>query len=128
MGIIRRLIERARRKAEQDQKAADDVVVLFEREYAEFREETMKLPKSYIYDSAGMIRFYNNIREFVLYGDGFDHALIKRINTSKPIAALWNVFIDSDYFTVDSFEEIEDLFRETFPTEQEENIICLHTG
>lgn len=128
MGIIRMLLRRLRKRTEQERKVADDIVVLFEREYAEFREDTLKLPKSYIYDSAGMIRFYDNIRDFVLYSEYIDYSVARKINTSKPIAALWRVFTDSDYLTVDNYEEIEALFEATFPIEQGENIICLHVG
>ena len=126
-GLIEKLLDKLRRKADDERTVMNDIAVLFEREYDEFRQEMLSHSKAEIYDDAGKITFYLNIRDYVVYSDelSFDRAL--KINTDRPMAALWEKYLDTE-LSPDSYDDIEFLFDLTFPTEKGGKVLCVtHT-
>ena len=115
MGLLTKIIDSVQKRNEERKQLVNDVVVRFEAEYSEFKEVTMRLTKADIYDAASEIRFYEAIRDYAVYGDEIDYETASAINTEKPIAALWNEYLDSESLSVDSYEDIRILFEETFP-------------
>lgn len=113
-GLLAKMIDKLKENTEEERTVTDNAAVLFEREYAEFRQDILSLSKSEIYDSAGMIRFYLNMRDYAVYSDELDYETALKINTDNPIAALWDRYLDTE-LSADSYEDIGYLFDETFP-------------
>lgn len=115
MGILAKIIDSVQKRIEERRQLVNDVIVRFEAEYSEFKEVTIRLSKSDIFDAASEIRFYETIRDYAVYGDEIDYETASAINTEKPIAALWNKYLDREALSIDSYEDIRILFEETFP-------------
>ena len=115
MGLLAKIIDSVQKRNEERNQLVNDVIIRFEAEYSEFKEVTMRLSKSDIYDAASEIRFYEAIRDFAVYGDEIGYETASAINTEKPIAALWNEYTDSEMLSVDSYEDIRIIFENTFP-------------
>ena len=124
MGIFAKLISRLKEKATDERAVVDDAAVLFEKEYDEFRQEMLSLSKAEIYDNAGMIHFFLNVRDAVVYSDELDYEMALKINTDKPIRALWEKYLDTE-LSIENVEEFEYLLDLTFPMEKGGQIICV---
>lgn len=114
MGLLRTLRNRSEMKQQIEEATIESIRLLFEMEYEAFRNRMLNRDKECIFESAAKIRFYENIHDYIQSEDTLDYETATKINTMTPISELWDTYLSSDYLSVDSFEDISELFEETF--------------
>ena len=74
------------------------------KEYEDFREEVLLLPKEKIFDMAYKINFYHEIWSF-LNDTG------RKIKSKMSLADLYDFFLSKDYTSIASYTDVEELFN-----------------
>ena len=85
-------------------------------EYIEFEEETLEKDSREVYSMAGQIKFYNDVMNYLEYGD----IKIRDLEKIKSLKDLYYFYMESDDYIVGRFEDTED-FIEAYIKRLEEN-------
>lgn len=85
-------------------------------EYIEFEEETLEKDSREVYSMAGQIKFYNDVMNYLEYGD----IKVRDLEKIKSLKDLYYFYMESDDCIVGRFEDTED-FIEAYIKRLEEN-------
>lgn len=85
-------------------------------EYIEFEEETLEKDSREVYSMAGQIKFYNDVMNYLEYGD----IKVRDLEKIKSLKDLYYFYMESDDYIVGRFEDTED-FIEAYIKRLEEN-------
>lgn len=82
-------------------------------EYIEFEEETLEKDSREVYSMAGQIKFYNDVMNYLEYGD----IKVRDLEKIKSLKDLYYFYMESDDYIVGRFED----FIEAYIKRLEEN-------
>ena len=85
-------------------------------EYIGFEEETLEKDSREVYSMAGQIKFYNDVMNYLEYGD----IKVRDLEKIKSLKDLYYFYMESDDYIVGRFEDTED-FIEAYIKRVEEN-------
>ena len=85
-------------------------------EYIRFEEETLEKDSREVYSMAGQIKFYNDVMNYLEYGD----IKVRDLEKIKSLKDLYYFYMESDDYIVGRFEDTED-FIEAYIKRLEEN-------
>ena len=76
-------------------------------EYIEFEEETLEKDSREVYSMAGQIKFYNDVMNYLEYGD----IKVRDLEKIKSLKDLYYFYMESDDYIVGRFEDTEDFIE-----------------
>jgi len=85
-------------------------------EYIGFEEETLEKDSREVYTMAGQIKFYNDIMNYLEYGD----IKVRDLEKIKSLKDLYYFYMESDDYIVGRFEDTQNLI-EAYIKNLEEN-------
>lgn len=85
-------------------------------EYIRFEEETLEKDSREVYSMAGQIKFYNDVMNYLEYGD----IKVRDLEKIKSLKDLYYFYMESDDYIVGRFEDIQNLI-EAYIKSLEEN-------
>ena len=85
-------------------------------EYIEFEEETLEKDSREVYSMAGQIKFYNDVMNYLEYGD----IKVRDLEKIKSLKDLYYFYMESDDYIVGRFEDTQNLI-EAYIKRLEEN-------
>ena len=85
-------------------------------EYIEFEEETLEKDSREVYSMAGQIKFYNDVMNYLEYGD----IEVRDLEKIKSLKDLYYFYMESDDYIVGRFEDTQNLI-EAYIKRLEEN-------
>lgn len=85
-------------------------------EYIEFEEETLEKDSREVYSMAGQIKFYNDVMNYLEYGD----IKVRDLEKIKSLKDLYYFYMESDDYIVGRFEDTQNLI-EAYIKSLEEN-------
>lgn len=85
-------------------------------EYIEFEEETLEKDSREVYSMAGQIKFYNDVMNYLEYGD----IKVRDLEKIKSLKDLYYFYMESDDYIVGRFENTQN-FIEAYIKSLEEN-------
>ena len=85
-------------------------------EYIKFEEETLEKDSREVYSMAGQIKFYNDVMNYLEYGD----IKVRDLEKIKSLKDLYYFYMESDDYIVGRFEDTQNLI-EAYIKRLEEN-------
>ena len=85
-------------------------------EYIKFEEETLEKDSRKVYSMAGQIKFYNDVMNYLEYGD----IKVRDLEKIKSLKDLYYFYMESDDYIVGRFENTQN-FIEAYIKRLEEN-------
>lgn len=85
-------------------------------EYIRFEEETLEKDSREVYSMAGQIKFYNDVMNYLEYGD----IKVRDLEKIKSLKDLYYFYMESDDYIVGRFEDTQNLI-EAYIKRLEEN-------
>lgn len=85
-------------------------------EYIGFEEETLEKDSREVYSMAGQIKFYNDVMNYLEYGD----IKVRDLEKIKSLKDLYYFYMESDDYIVGRFEDTQNLI-EAYIKRLEEN-------
>lgn len=85
-------------------------------EYIGFEEETLEKDSREVYSMAGQIKFYNDVMNYLEYGD----IKVRELEKIKSLKDLYYFYMESDDYIVGRFEDTQNLI-EAYIKNLEEN-------
>lgn len=76
-------------------------------EYTEFEEETLEKDSRKVYSMAGQIKFYNDVMNYLEYGD----IKVRDLEKIKSLKDLYYFYMESDDYIVGRFEDTQNLIE-----------------
>ena len=76
-------------------------------EYIEFEEETLEKDSREVYSMAGQIKFYNDVMNYLEYGD----IKVRDLEKIKSLKDLYYFYMESDDYIVGRFEDTQNLIE-----------------
>lgn len=76
-------------------------------EYIEFEEETLEKDSREVYSMAGQIKFYNDVMNYLEYGD----IKVRDLEKIKSLKDLYYFYMESDDYIVRRFEDTQNLIE-----------------
>lgn len=76
-------------------------------EYIRFEEETLEKESREIYSMAGQIKFYNDVMNYLEYGD----IKVRDLEKIKSLKDLYYFYMESDDYIVGRFEDTQNLIE-----------------
>ena len=76
-------------------------------EYIGFEEETLEKDSREVYSMAGQIKFYNDVMNYLEYGD----IKVKNLEKIKSLKDLYYFYMESDDYIVGRFEDTQNLIE-----------------
>jgi len=76
-------------------------------EYIGFEEETLEKDSREVYSMAGQIKFYNDVMNYLEYGD----IKVKNLEKIKSLKDLYYFYMESDDYIVGRFEDTENFIE-----------------
>lgn len=76
-------------------------------EYIKFEEETLEKDSREVYSMAGQIKFYNDVMNYLEYGD----IKVRDLEKIKSLKDLYYFYMESDDYIVGRFEDIQNLIE-----------------
>lgn len=76
-------------------------------EYTEFEEETLEKDSREVYSMAGQIKFYNDVMNYLEYGD----IKVRDLEKIKSLKDLYYFYMESDDYIVGRFEDTQNLIE-----------------
>lgn len=85
-------------------------------EYTKFKEETLEKDSREVYSMVGQIKFYNDVMNYLEYGD----IKVRDLEKIKSLKDLYYFYMESDDYIVGRFEDTQNLI-EAYIKRLEEN-------
>ncbi len=85
-------------------------------EYIRFEEETLEKDSREVYSMVGQIKFYNDVMNYLEYGD----IKVRDLEKIKSLKDLYYFYMESDDYIVGRFEDTQNLI-EAYIKRLEEN-------
>ena len=76
-------------------------------EYIKFEEETLEKDSREVYSMAGQIKFYNDVMNYLEYGD----IKVRDLEKIKSLKDLYYFYMESDDYIVRRFEDTQNLIE-----------------
>lgn len=76
-------------------------------EYIKFEEETLEKDSREVYSMAGQIKFYNDVMNYLEYGD----IKVRDLEKIKSLKDLYYFYMESDDYIVGRFEDTQNLIE-----------------
>lgn len=76
-------------------------------EYIGFEEETLEKDSREVYTMAGQIKFYNDVMNYLEYGD----IKVRDLEKIKSLKDLYYFYMESDDYIVGRFEDTQNLIE-----------------
>ena len=76
-------------------------------EYTKFKEETLEKDSREVYSMAGQIKFYNDVMNYLEYGD----IKVRELEKIKSLKDLYYFYMESDDYIVGRFEDTENFIE-----------------
>ena len=76
-------------------------------EYTKFKEETLEKDSREVYSMAGQIKFYNDVMNYLEYGD----IKVRELEKIKSLKDLYYFYMESDDYIVGRFEDTQNLIE-----------------
>ena len=76
-------------------------------EYIGFEEETLEKDSREVYSMAGQIKFYNDVMNYLEYGD----IKVRELEKIKSLKDLYYFYMESDDYIVGRFEDTQNLIE-----------------
>ena len=76
-------------------------------EYIRFEEETLEKDNREVYSMAGQIKFYNDVMNYLEYGD----IKVRDLEKIKSLKDLYYFYMESDDYIVGRFEDTQNLIE-----------------
>lgn len=76
-------------------------------EYIKFEEETLEKDSREAYSMAGQIKFYNDVMNYLEYGD----IKVRDLEKIKSLKDLYYFYMESDDYIVGRFEDTQNLIE-----------------
>ena len=76
-------------------------------EYIRFEEETLEKDSREVYSMAGQIKFYNDVMNYLEYGD----IKVRDLEKIKSLKDLYYFYMESDDYIVGRFEDTQNLIE-----------------
>ena len=76
-------------------------------EYIRFEEETLEKDSREVYSMAGQIKFYNDVMNYLEYGD----IKVRELEKIKSLKDLYYFYMESDDYIVGRFEDTQNLIE-----------------
>jgi hypothetical protein len=76
-------------------------------EYIGFEEETLEKDSREVYSMAGQIKFYNDVMNYLEYGD----IKVRELEKIKSLKDLYYFYMESDDYIVGRFEDTENFIE-----------------
>lgn len=76
-------------------------------EYIVFEEETLEKDSREVYSMAGQIKFYNDVMNYLEYGD----IKVRDLEKIKSLKDLYYFYMESDDYIVGRFEDTQNLIE-----------------
>lgn len=76
-------------------------------EYIEFEEETLEKDSREVYSMAGQIKFYNDVMNYLEYGD----IKVRDLEKIKSLKDLYYFYMESDDYIVGRFKDTQNLIE-----------------
>ena len=77
------------------------------KEYIGFEEETLEKDSREVYSMAGQIKFYNDVMNYLEYGD----IKVRDLEKIKSLKDLYYFYMESDDYIVGRFEDTQKLIE-----------------
>ena len=77
------------------------------KEYIGFEEETLEKDSREVYSMAGQIKFYNDVMNYLEYGD----IKVRDLEKIKSLKDLYYFYMESDDYIVGRFEDTENFIE-----------------
>ncbi|WP_101474935.1 MULTISPECIES: hypothetical protein [Fusobacterium] len=77
------------------------------KEYIGFEEETLEKDSREVYSMAGQIKFYNDVMNYLEYGD----IKVRDLEKIKSLKDLYYFYMESDDYIVGRFEDTQNLIE-----------------
>ena len=77
------------------------------KEYIGFEEETLEKDSREVYSMAGQIKFYNDVMNYLEYGD----IKVRDLEKIKSLKDLYYFYMESDDYIVRRFEDTQNLIE-----------------
>lgn len=77
------------------------------KEYIGFEEETLEKDSREVYSMAGQIKFYNDVMNYLEYGD----IKVRDLEKIKSLKDLYYFYMESDDYIIGRFEDTQNLIE-----------------